>query len=202
MLSLKERIELLERDLCANPPAFIMTADLPFALFRYDPSTPGEGEWLMRREIQNLKTRVENATTRRVHIISLAELFWKSIEESEGIHAVIQLEREQGFRVAERQIHTYLTDDECWRRSLPALLQEAGRDLDPRRHYLFLTRASVFAPSAYRVSALLEQMKGRLAVPTVLFYPGTWTDSLNYMGLRSEDALPGSYRVKIYGRES
>lgn len=200
MLSLKDRIELLERDLCADPPAFIMTADLPFALFRYNPADPDESEWRMRREIQKLKTRVEDTTNRKVSVISLAELFWKSIEESEGLDAVIQLEREEGFRAADTQVHTYLTDED-WR-PLPVLLQESAQDLDPRRHYLFLTRASVFAPSAYRVSALLEQMKGRLAVPTVLFYPGTWTDSLNYMGLRSEDALPGSYRVKIYGRES
>jgi hypothetical protein len=36
----------------------------------------------------------------------------------------------------------------------------------------------------------------------VLFYPGTWSHTLNYMGLRSDDQALGSYRVKIYGRES
>ena len=34
MLSLKERIELLENDLKQNPLGFIMSSDLPFALFR------------------------------------------------------------------------------------------------------------------------------------------------------------------------
>jgi hypothetical protein len=75
MLSLKERIELLEKDLPLNPPGFIMSSDLPFALFRYDPSLPDEGEWKMRQEIQNLSMRVENATARGVHNLSLATLF-------------------------------------------------------------------------------------------------------------------------------
>ena len=61
--------------------------------------------------------------------------------------------------------------------------------------------ASVFAPHAYRISALLEQMLGKMRVPAVLFYPGTWSGSLNYMGMRSEDEPLGNYRVKIYGRE-
>jgi hypothetical protein len=43
---------------------------------------------------------------------------------------------------------------------------------------------------------------GKLAIPSVLFYPGTWRGSLNYMGLRSDEEPLGSYRVKIYGRDS
>jgi hypothetical protein len=200
VLSLTERIGLLERDLASDPPGFVMTADLPFAIFRYDPGHPEEGEWRVRREVLNLKTRVENRTGRRVHVVPLSELFWRSIIESEGLEALTSLERERGFRAAEQQVHTYLSDPD-WR-NLPTLLAEVAQEFDPRREYLFLTRATVFAPAAYRISALLEQMKGRLAVPTVLFYPGTWTGSLNYMGMRSDDALPGSYRVKIYGRET
>lgn len=38
MLSLKERFELLEADLLAEPPRFIMSRDLPFAIF---PTTRG-----------------------------------------------------------------------------------------------------------------------------------------------------------------
>ena len=49
---------------------------------------------------------------------------------------------------------------------------------------------------------VLEQLSGKLGVPTILFYPGTWSGTLNYMGLRTEDQTLGSYRVKIYGRES
>src|SRR5438309_8007346 len=72
MLSLKERIELLENDLKASPPAFTMTADLPFAIFRYDPDprNEDEGEWRMRKEIVHLATRVHNATNKDIHIVS------------------------------------------------------------------------------------------------------------------------------------
>src|SRR5713226_7016651 len=92
MLSLKERIELLENDLKQNPPGFIMSSDLPFALFRYNPKLPDEGEWMMRREIQNLGVRVQNDTGRHVHILSLSTLFWQSIDQSEGLETLVQLE--------------------------------------------------------------------------------------------------------------
>src|SRR5438552_14210165 len=114
MLSLKERIELLENDLKQNPLGFIMSSDLPFAVFRYDPSLPDEGEWKMRREIQNLAVRVENATGRSVHILSLATLFWQSIEESEGLDILVEFERERGFEAAQEQVSVYLSDRD-WR---------------------------------------------------------------------------------------
>jgi hypothetical protein len=200
VLSLKERIELLERDLRADPPAFSMSRDLPFAIFRYDPQHPGEDEWRMRREIIHLATRVENGTGKRVHLLPLSKLFWRSIEESEGIDTLVELERERGFLSAEEQVNLYLSDPQ-WRR-LVDLLAGDTRDMDPGREMLFLTRAAVFAPAAYRVSSLLEQVMGKVRVPSVLFYPGTWTGSLNFLGLRSDEEPLGSYRVKIYGRES
>ncbi|NUM78612.1 DUF1788 domain-containing protein [candidate division KSB1 bacterium] len=184
----------------AVPPTFAMTAELPFAIFRYDPFHADEGEWKMRKEIQHLRVRVENTTGRKVHILPLAELFWRSIEESEGLEALIGLERERGFEAAQAQLSTYLSDPD-WR-PLPALLVEATAHMDARRDYLFLTRAAIFAPAAYRISALLEQMKGKMMVPTVLFYPGNWNGSLNYMSLRGDEVPLGSYRVKIYGRET
>jgi hypothetical protein len=199
MLSLKDRIELLERDLLATPPAFTMSSDLPFAIFRYDPGNPDENEWLMRREIEHLATRTHIATAKSVHLMSLAKLYWQSIQESEGIEAVVQLERDRGFQAAEEQVATYLSDPD-WR-SLPDLLVEATQAMSPAHDLVFLYRAAVFAPASYRVSALLEQVMRRMRVPAVLFYPGTWRGSLNFMNLRSDDEPLGSYRVKIYGRE-
>jgi hypothetical protein len=200
VLSLKERLSLLEHDLKANPPGFVMTADLPFAIFRYDPWHPDEGEWRVRREIQNLRVRAENATGRKVHVLPLSGLFWRSIKESEGVEALAELERERGFNAAQAQVSVYLSDPD-WR-PLPTLLAEATAPMNPSREFVFLTRGSIFAPAAYRISALLEQMMGRTQVPSVLFYPGSWSGSLNYMGLRSNEEPLGSYRVKIYGRES
>jgi len=200
MLSLKERIELLENDLKLNPPGFIMSSDLPFAIFRYNPSLPDEGEWKMRREIQNLAVRVENATSRKIQILPLSTLFWHSIEESEGLDTLVELERERGFEMAQAQVSVYLSDPDY--QPLPDLLAEAMAQLDPNRSFVFLTRCAVFAPAMYRVSSLLEQMMGKTKVPAVLFYPGSWRGSLNYMNLKSDEEPPGSYRVKIYGRES
>ena len=199
MLSLRDRLNLLEQDLDATPPGFVVNTDLPFALFRYDPKHPEESEWHMRREIQKLRTRCQIATGKRVTLLSLAKLFWKGVKESEGLDALVDLERQRGFEVAQAQVTTYLSDPD-WR-PLTELIAEATSGMDPQREYLFLTRAAVFAPAAYRTSSLLEQLMGKVRVPVVLFYPGSWTGSLNFLGLRSDMDAFGSYRVKIYGRD-
>jgi len=199
MLSLKERIELLERDLQAYPPTFTISADLPFAILRYDPTHAQETEWHMRREMKHLATRIQNATGKVVHLISLADLYWQSIDESEGLDEIIDLEHNRGFLVAEAQVGDYLSDPD-WR-AITDLLVAITQHMHPASELLFLYRAAVFAPSSYRVSTLLERLMGRVRVPAVLFYPGTWSTSLNYMGMRSDEEPLGSYRVKIYGRE-
>ncbi len=199
MLSFAQRLELLEQDLKADPPAFTMSADLPFAIFRYDPSHPEEIEWDVRREIQLLATRIQKTTGKVVTILPLSQLYWRSIEESEGIAEVIELERSRGFLEAEMQVSSYLSDPD-WKPLTDLLIEETAH-FNPGRDILFLTRAGVFAPSSYRISSLLEQIMGRVKIPAVLFYPGTWHESLNYLGLRSDNEALGSYRVKIYGRE-
>ncbi len=200
MLSFKDRLELLEQDLKSTPPAFTMSSDLPFAVFRYDPTHPSEGEWQVRREIQLLATRIQNSTGKHVHLLSMAKLYWQSIEESEGVVEIVELEQARGFLAAEEQVSTYLSDPD-WR-PLPDLLVEATAGMTADTDIIFLYRAGVFAPSSYRLSSLLEQMLGKMRTPAVLFYPGTWRGSLNYMGLRSDEEPLGSYRVKIYGRDT
>lgn len=199
MLSLSDRIRLLEADLVAIPPAFIMARELPFAIFRYDPLVPNENEWLVRGEVHKLAIRVENKTRRKVRLLSLADLFWKSIRESEPLDVLTALEREHGFDAAQRQVNQYLSDPD-FRPLCPMLIETTDGLKDTS--LMFLIHASVFAPGAYRVSSLLEQLGGKLKIPAVLFYPGKWNHTLNYMGLRSEDQALGSYRVKIYGRDS
>lgn len=175
-----------------------MSTDLPFAIFRYEP----QEEWAVRRDIKNLAVRVKNETGKNIHRIKLSKLYWKSIEESEGVETLIQYEKEYGFIAAENQIRVYLSDPD-WR-PLPQLLKEEidNFKLDPQKDIIFLYRAAVFAPSSYRLSSLLEQMMGQMRIPTVLFYPGTWRGSLNYLDLRTDEEPLGSYRVQIYGRES
>ena len=56
------------------------------------------------------------------------------------------------------------------------------------------------APRMYEMSKLLDQMQGKTAITTILFYPGSieGTTGLRFMALKERDAL-GNYRVKIYG---
>jgi hypothetical protein len=145
--NLKARVRRLEADLKATPMRHYVYNDLPFAIFCYHP----EDEWRMRNEMRLLETRLENALRREVVTISLAELLWQSVEESEGIEAVAALERAQGFEVAQMQLQDYLSDPD-WR-PLQALLAERLEALDPERHIVFITRAGALAPNIYRVSS-------------------------------------------------
>jgi hypothetical protein len=167
--------------------------DLPFAILCYDP----EEEWDMRRKRRQLATRLDNVG-KRVHTISLADLLWEAIEDTEGLDVVAKLEEARGFEVAQQQVTTYLSDPD-WR-PLPDVLKERLDLLDPERDIAFLVRASAMAPALYHMSRLLDEMQGRTRVTTILFYPGTLegTTGLKFMGLGSREAL-GNYRVKIYG---
>jgi hypothetical protein len=192
VLSLTDRLELLERDLLADPPRIAVYEDLPFALFRYEPGD----EWELRRQVRLLAARLGEAG-REVRFVSLAELLWQAIEQSEGLAVLVKLERQQGFAAAQEQVTTYLSDSD-WR-PLAQLLQERLANLDPARHVVFLLRAAALAPAAYSLSKLLGEMQGRSRVPLILFYPGTLDGAagLRFMGLAEREAT-GSYRVKIY----
>lgn len=193
MPSLKERVKTLEADLKASPMQHYVYHDLPFAIFCYPP----EQEWLMRSEIALLKTRLEKDTERSVVLISLADLLWQAIEQSEGIAAVVELEHRSGFEAAQRQIQDYLSDPN-WR-PLPGMLAQRLHDLDPNRQIAFIVRTGALSPSFYRVSKLLDEMKGKTSVPCVLFMPATSEGraSLRFLGI-AENEGRGSYHTKVY----
>ena len=193
MPSLKERIELLEDDMTAVPPRISVYHDLPFAILRYDPSD----EWELRRETKLLATRLE-AAGKEVHCIPMSEFLWRAIEETEGLAAIVELERERGYPAAQDQVTTYLSDRD-WR-PLAGLLAERLSGLNPASSVVFLTRVGAMAPGLYHMSKLLDQMQGKTRVTTILFYPGSieGTTGLRFMDLKDREAL-GNYRVKIYG---
>lgn len=191
MASLKERVEQLEADLRSSPMRHYVYSDLPFAIFCYRP----EQEWEMRKELRLLITRL--SVVRQVVTISLADLLWTAIEESEGLAAIRQLERADGFLAAQAQINHYLSDrDWC---PLRSLLQEQLDPLNPATDLAFIVRAGALAPNVYRVSKLLDEMKGRTRVPCVLFMPATTEGltNLKYMGIAENEAR-GSYHTKVY----
>ncbi len=193
MLSLKERVKQLQTDLGASPLRHYVYNDLPFAIFCYRP----EEEWVMRDEIKRLKTRVRQETQRQIAVVSLAELMWQSIDESEGLDAVRSLERDNGFTAAQAQVNRYLSDKD-WR-PLSGLLKERLQDFSPDGHLVFIVRAGALAPNIYRVSKLLDEMKGKTRVPCVLFMPATTEGQTNlkYMGIAENEAR-GSYHTKVY----
>ncbi|MEO8285047.1 MAG: BREX protein BrxB domain-containing protein [Chloroflexota bacterium] len=201
MLSLKERIDLLEIHLKANPPQISSYADLPFAILRYDP----QDEWTVRREVRLLATRLADAG-KNVRTISMADLLWEAVDETEGMDALVGWERENGFQAAEAQLTGYLTNPNWY--PLPDALLQKLSTLDPGRDVVFLVRAAAMAPDIYHMSKLLDELQGRTRVPIILFYPGTvseaaasmnvTTTEMRFMGLEDRQAL-GNYRVKIYG---
>jgi len=197
--SLKERIELLEADLKATPPRIMVYHDLPFAIVRYDPAE----EWVLRQEVRLLATRLLSAG-KEAHVVPLSELLWaaldrvESIDDAEGLQAVVDLERSGGFLSAQEQVTTYLSDqDWC---PLATLLAERLSTFNPGNSIAFLTRVASMAPRVYEISKLLDQMQGKTRVTTILFYPGSieGTTGLRFMDLKDREAL-GNYRVKTYG---
>jgi hypothetical protein len=95
-------------------------------------------------------------------------------------------------------VTTYLSDKDF--KPLAGMLKERLASLDPKKAIAFLTRVGVMSPGLYHMSKLLDEMKGKTLVTTILCYPGSLEGSteLRFMDLRDRDAL-GNYRVKIYG---
>src|SRR6476660_327573 len=112
MSLLKDSIAPLESDLKAVPPRISVYHDLPFAIMRYDPAD----EWELRREVKLLATRLE-AVGKDVHTIPMSELLWSALEkvhekdDDEGLEAVINMERKQGYSKAQHQMTDYLSMD-------------------------------------------------------------------------------------------
>jgi hypothetical protein len=128
----------------------------------------------------------------------MSDLLWLAIEETEGLEAIVELERESGYLAAQEQVTTYLSDRD-WR-PLADLVAERLATYDPAKSIALLTRVAAMAPGLYHMSKLLDQLQGRTQVTTILFYPGSieGTTGLRFMDRKDREAL-GNYRVKIYG---
>ncbi|MBI3748366.1 MAG: DUF1788 domain-containing protein [Chloroflexi bacterium] len=69
-------------------------------------------------------------------------------------------------------------------------------DDDPLRDIVFIVRTGALFP-VYRTFSLLEQLKGRVQAPAVLFYPGDLdgASGLRFMGVLDAEH---NYRPKIF----
>jgi hypothetical protein len=173
----------------ADPrPAISAYHDMPYAIFRYPP----EAEFALRRELALLATRLEQSG-KRVTRISLAECMTEALEaEGLGAPALADAERSVGLEATIETIHQVLSEY----RPLDALVAaRIPKGADPLRDVVFIVRAGALFP-VYRTSSLLEQLKGKVHVPAVLFYPG----ELDGAGLRFMGVLDAehNYRPKIF----
>ena len=67
---------------------------------------------------------------KEVHIIPMSELLWKAIDETEGLDAVVELER-TGYVAAQDQVTTYLSDRD-WCPLADLLAERLARSTRPR----------------------------------------------------------------------
>ena len=198
MSSLKDDFQVLERDLTSDPVRISVYHDLPFALFRYDPWL----EFELRKRVRLLAHSLEGNHHKSVTFISLSEILWGVMEETEGLDAMIAEETQFGFERAQQTIHSLLSEEEFM--PLPNVLEQRMKNLDPAKDLVFLVRTAALAPAIFRCSVLLDHMHGRTMVPVILFYPGTaeGKTDLRFMGIQDPAKLGMySYRVKIYGGE-
>ena len=191
MNELKHRMEKsLEPVLQELDPREHMSAyhDMPYALFRYDP----EHEFELRKQVTLLETRLSQKG-KRVHRISLAECLDEAMRSQRSIEEWFIAEREQGVETIVETIHSVLSEYSPLVDLVAARMPE---DPNPQRDIVFILRTGALFPM-YRTFSLLEQLKGRVYVPTVLFYPGTLDGAagLRFMGVLDAEH---NYRPKIF----
>src|SRR5690606_14665198 len=102
-------------------------------------------------------------------------------------------EREQGVDTIVDTVHAVLSE------YMPLVDLVAARmpeDSDPLRDIVFILRTGALFP-VYRTFSLLEQLTGRVRVPTILFYPGRLDGAagLRFMGVLEAEH---NYRPKIF----
>jgi hypothetical protein len=164
--------------------------DMPYAVFHYPPNE----ELAVRQQTALLRTRLEQAAGKRVTSISLAACQAAALEtEGLGREALAQAESTVGLEATIETIHQVLSEYQPLDELVAARIPE---EADPLRDIVFIVRAGALFP-AYRTSSLLEQLKGKVQVPAVLFYPGELDGAagLRFMGVMDADH---NYRPKIF----
>lgn len=163
--------------------------DMPYALLRYDPKE----EFELRRQVTLLETRLSQKG-KRVHRISLAECLDAAMRVQRPLPEWFDVERQLGTDTVVDTVHAVLSEGETTLVDLVA--SQLPSEGDPQRDVVFILRTGALFP-VYRTFSLLEQLTGRIQVPTVLFYPGDFdgTAGLRFMGVLSAEH---NYRPKIF----
>lgn len=163
--------------------------DMPYALFCYDP----EEEFSLRQQVTLLETRLSQKG-KRVRRISLAQCLDAAMRLQRPLPEWFAVERELGTETVVETVHSVLSE------GAPSLVELVASQLpeegDPLRDLVFILRTGALFP-VYRTFSLLEQLKGRVHVPTVLFYPGELDGAAGLRFMRVLDA-EHNYRPKIF----
>jgi hypothetical protein len=191
MTDTEDRIKHVLEPLLGQPdPRERLSAyhDMPYALFRYDPAE----EFALRKEITLLETRLGQKGKRIVRI-SLAECLDQSMRSQRPIEEWIAAEREQGIESVVETVHAVLAE---YSPLVDIVASRMPEEPDPFHDIVFISRTGALFPM-YRTFSLLEQLKGRVHVPTILFYPGDLDGpaGLRYMGVCEAEH---NYRPKIF----
>lgn len=162
--------------------------DMPYALFHYDP----EEEFELRKQVTLLETRL---TQKGKHItrISLAECLDEAMRSQRPLEEWFAAEREQGVETIIDTAHSVLSE---YAPLVELVASRLPKDPDPLRDLVFILRTGALFP-VYRTFSLLEQLKGRVNVPTILFFPGERDGAagLRFMGVLDAEH---NYRPKIF----
>jgi len=162
--------------------------DMPYALFRYDP----EEEFELRKQVTMLETRLSQKG-KLIKRISLAECLDEAMRSQRPLEEWFAAEREHGVETVVETVHSVLSE---YKPLVELVAVRMPTEPDPLRDIVFILRTGALFP-VYRTFSLLEQLKGRVHVPTVLFYPGVLdgTSGLRFMGVLDAEH---NYRPKIF----
>lgn len=150
---------------------------MPYALFRYDP----EEEFALRKQVTLLETRLTQQS-KRIHRLSLAECLNEAMRAQRPPEEWFTAEREQGgVETIVETVHAVLSE---YAPLVDLVAARMPKDPDPLRDIVFILRTGALFP-VYRTFSLLRQLKSRVQVPTVLFYPGDLDGAagLRFMGV-------------------
>jgi hypothetical protein len=180
----------LEPLLSSTDPSEKISAyhDMPYALFRYDP----EQEYSLRRELTMLTTRLTQKG-KRVTRISLAECLHNAMTSLRPLEDWYTAER---TGTVEDTVQTITNVLEEYAPLVDLVAARMPADPDPGTDIVLINRTGALFP-VYRTFSLLEQLKGRVLVPTILFYPGDLdgASGLRFMGVLDAEH---NYRPKIF----
>ena len=158
----------------------------PYLLYVYPPSE----EWAVRQDLRELQLWLQAPAQRvRCAAISLAQLFWESLEGEGWIDQLVEAERAAGDNAALAEVHRSVGEILREPPTLPDRVEAALNEVEDDRTALFLYRAGALYP-AYRTSTLLDDLRGRIRRPVTLLYPGRVVGDF---GLRFMDRCEPTY---------